>query len=379
MNNVYTIALRVSARGSDLFNPHRCPLSLDRTFRTFIPSSTSTVRQIQIVAPPPWQNVPRSASTFSLQKLHCRTFSQICNSQARSRNIPTPPKIATTVPSHAKRNPERKSKANAGWTKYWDPLDKEQLKQVFGAEISRKKGNSLLVEIQRRRITGSLAEEGLQFSAELEIDQDQALRGLEWLRTKYPLDEEAAAAQWAAEELDRLDEEARAYYKRRGQELRLYKSDDGVKSRHASNVHSAVDAGSVLVQRQKEIKKIREQEEKLRKEEEIKATQAGTQIPNSNKQLAPWAAKMQAQNGMSLYNGQFVLIANNVWQRKDARSIANTQSKRLKKLRSTLIRSLPNVLISLASFLLHYSALSLFMRVSSSPPPMSLHLLRRGY
>jgi len=299
MNNVYTVALRVSTKASDLFHLQRCPLSLDRTFRTFIPNSTSTVRQIQTIG---WKNVPRSDSTFSLQKLHLRNFSQISNSQARSRNIPTSPKIPTTVPSNTKRNHERKSKATADWIKHWDPLDKEQLKQVFGVEISRKKGNSLLVEIQRRRITGSLAEEGLQFPAELEIGQDQALNGLEWLRKKYPLDEEAAAAQWAAEELDRLDEEARAYYQRRGQELRLYKKDDNVKSRHASTVHSAVDAGSVLVQRQKEIKRIREQEEKLRKEEEIKATKAGTQIPDSSKQVAPWVAKMQAQNGISHHN-----------------------------------------------------------------------------
>ena len=169
--------------------------------------------------------------------------------------------------------------------------------QVFGSEIPRKKGNSLLGEIQRRRITGSLAEEGLQFPVELEIDQDQALRGLEWLRANYPMDEEAAAAQWAAEELDRLDAETRAYYERRGQELRLYKSDPDKKTRRAPSVHNAVDAGSVLVQRQKEIESIRREEEKRRKEDEIKATQAGAQLSDTNKQVAPWAAKMMAQTG----------------------------------------------------------------------------------
>ena len=60
------------------------------------------------------------------------------------------------------------------------------IKQIFGLDIDQERGNFILQELQRQRVAGIL-DEGIPNIDESTLDQ-----GLEWLRTNYPLDEDAA-------------------------------------------------------------------------------------------------------------------------------------------------------------------------------------------
>jgi rhomboid-like protein len=80
----------------------------------------------------------------------------------------------------------------------------------------------ILQEIQYRRVTGSLSDKGIDFPDKPEFTQSHRDRALEWLRENYPVDEEAAAAEYAEE----VAEELRKELEERAKRLRLYKSDD---------------------------------------------------------------------------------------------------------------------------------------------------------
>ena len=71
------------------------------------------------------------------------------------------------------------------------PLEIEQLsstliRQIFGFKVDQERGNFILQELQRQRVEGIL-DEGIP-----RVDESTFNRGLEWLRTNYPLDEDAA-------------------------------------------------------------------------------------------------------------------------------------------------------------------------------------------
>jgi rhomboid-like protein len=80
----------------------------------------------------------------------------------------------------------------------------------------------ILQEIQYRRVTGSLSDKGIDFVDRPAFSQEHRTRALEWLRENYPVDEEAAAAEYA----DQIAEELRKELEERAKRLRLYKSDD---------------------------------------------------------------------------------------------------------------------------------------------------------
>lgn len=60
------------------------------------------------------------------------------------------------------------------------------IRQIFGFKVDQERGNFILQELQRQRVAGTL-DEGIPSIDESTFDQ-----GLEWLRTNYPLDEDAA-------------------------------------------------------------------------------------------------------------------------------------------------------------------------------------------
>lgn len=60
------------------------------------------------------------------------------------------------------------------------------IKQIFGLKIDPKRGNSILEKLQRQRVAGTI-DEGIP-----NVDESALHQGLEWLRTNYPLDEDAA-------------------------------------------------------------------------------------------------------------------------------------------------------------------------------------------
>ncbi|KAF2094833.1 rhomboid-domain-containing protein [Rhizodiscina lignyota] len=104
------------------------------------------------------------------------------------------------------------------------PFTDTQIKQIFGAnaDIDSDTGNYLLSVIHYRRETGSLAEHGVGPTIHEVWSEEMGQRGLKWLRERYPLDEEAAAADWAEHEAAKLEDNM---YIKRGQQLGLYKRD----------------------------------------------------------------------------------------------------------------------------------------------------------
>ena len=68
------------------------------------------------------------------------------------------------------------------------------IKQIFGLEVDQERGNSILQKLQEQRVAG-IIDQGIP-----DIDESTLGQGLEWLRTNYPLDEDAAI-------MSRLDRE----------------------------------------------------------------------------------------------------------------------------------------------------------------------------
>jgi hypothetical protein len=235
MNNAFSIALRspVWAHSLGHFSAYR-----------FFVAPIRTASRLHIT---PAYRIPSRAP-------QCRTFTQSEQLLARSRAT----KPLTPQP-----------------TKPWKDLKEAELRQIFGGDADFKKGNFILARLQQRRISGSLVEKGLIFPDKLNISQAEATRALEWLRTTFPMDEEAAAAQWAEKELLRLEEEQRSALERRGQQLGLLKKEDPAHDRRRAPPEDPVDAGSVLVQRRKEVQRQKEVEAKRQQEAEAESIKTG--------------------------------------------------------------------------------------------------------
>ncbi|KAK8250259.1 hypothetical protein HDK77DRAFT_506252 [Phyllosticta capitalensis] len=97
-------------------------------------------------------------------------------------------------------------------------LSDAQITSIFGPDIPAAQGNAILRSLHHRRVTGSLVEKGVQFDY---FPPEKALKGLEYLRATHPLDEQAAAAEYAEAEAERLENEL----VERAQKVGLYKKD----------------------------------------------------------------------------------------------------------------------------------------------------------
>lgn len=117
------------------------------------------------------------------------------------------------------------------WRKYSDktgmPLPSGDLValdivKIFGEEMGPGLGNRILRILQWRRESGSLGDFGISLTGDTGVTQEQCLRGLEWLRANFPVDEEAAAEAWRERELERLYQ----VMEKDSQRLGFYKRDD---------------------------------------------------------------------------------------------------------------------------------------------------------
>lgn len=116
------------------------------------------------------------------------------------------------------------------------------------------------------------------------------------------MDEEAAAAQWAERESNRLEGEERTQYQARAQRYGLYKKEAGKEALDNDAIDRAVDSRSVLVQRQQQIKKERARQEQLAKQKQAKKANSPSD-PNANVSLindmpvSPWTVEYLAKLG----------------------------------------------------------------------------------
>jgi hypothetical protein len=124
---------------------------------------------------------------------------------------------------------------------------------------------------------------------------------LEWLRQAYPLDEQGASVRWAENKALRLEEELRKDLEKKGERLGLLKRDGEAGGNEGLGEKRDVDTGSVLVQRQKQIKEEKKMMEEREKEEERLGVEDGVEMMMKKKrrsrELSPWAAAKVAEYG----------------------------------------------------------------------------------
>jgi rhomboid-like protein len=83
------------------------------------------------------------------------------------------------------------------------------VRRIFGPRLSAVDGNNVLRILHHRRTAGSLADYGVDNLGKqyTHVDRNLALKGLEWLREQYPIDEARAAEEWAEKEANRIQYE----------------------------------------------------------------------------------------------------------------------------------------------------------------------------
>ncbi|KAJ4367454.1 hypothetical protein N0V83_007037 [Neocucurbitaria cava] len=88
-------------------------------------------------------------------------------------------------------------------------VDDGTISRIFGRRLSPSDGNNVLRILHHRRTAGSLADYGVDNLGKqyTHVNRDLALKGLEWLREQYPIDEARAAQEWAEKEANRISYE----------------------------------------------------------------------------------------------------------------------------------------------------------------------------
>lgn len=88
-------------------------------------------------------------------------------------------------------------------------VNDDAIRRIFGRRLTPAEGNNVLRILHHRRTAGSLADYGVDNLGAhyTHVDRALALKGLEWLRQKYPVDEAVAAEQWAEKEANRISYE----------------------------------------------------------------------------------------------------------------------------------------------------------------------------
>jgi rhomboid-like protein len=183
------------------------------------------------------------------------------------------------------------------------------IKRIFGPKLSAADGNNVLRILHHRRTAGSLADYGVDNlgSQYTHVDRETALKGLEWLREKYPVDEARAAEEWAEKEANRIqyelwlaDPETESKYKdparafkeqmQKEEEERQQQERDEQKIGilHVGKSQFERNIEEKRQQRLAEITRIAEEKEKNEKEMEVKlATGEWVRTPTGTQLMKP--------------------------------------------------------------------------------------------
>jgi len=152
------------------------------------PTCASLARRLCTAQPHPEQTV-RSPLLALIQRHRssrpqCRSF--VSTPRYRARVIDTPQN--PSIPQSRKRT-VRIGPLPEG------PVSEATIQRVFGRRLSAHDGNNVLRILHHRRTAGSLADYGVDNLGKqyTHVSRDTALKGLEWLREKYPIDEARAA------------------------------------------------------------------------------------------------------------------------------------------------------------------------------------------
>ncbi|KAG5293498.1 rhomboid family protein [Histoplasma capsulatum G186AR] len=215
MNNVFSVAWRIPCMGiRPSPSPHAPPLTLLQilyplghryTVRPMSSLRNTAINHQNILKPVRFTGVLQSC--LSRISSPSRTFSSSLPSSAR-----------------APRTSPRLNKREEGVRFRARDLSAHEISQIFGPElhISVPMGNRILRILQERRITGTI-DVDLPADISKVVAESTILTGLEWLRKRYPMDEDAAILKRI--EREEIAEEQKLI--KRGQELGFYKPQSG--------------------------------------------------------------------------------------------------------------------------------------------------------
>lgn len=215
MNNVFSVAWRIPCMGiRPSPSPHAAPLTFLQILyplgHRYTVRSMSSLRDTAIIP----QNILKPVRfTGVLQSCLSRISSP---SRTFSSSLPSSARAPRTTPRLNKREEGVRFRAR--------DLSAHEISQIFGPElqISVPMGNRILRILQERRITGTI-DVDLPADIRKAVAESTILTGLEWLRKRYPMDEDAAILKRI--EREEIAEEQKLI--KRGQELGLYKPQSG--------------------------------------------------------------------------------------------------------------------------------------------------------
>lgn len=161
----------MSAVGPTIWRKFSRELSVSSlTCRTTLPELIPLRRALQ--RPQTWTRPFQPFNCGIRSKPQLATFTTASKWAAKvpeaPKNVPIPPKDSASAPVTFK------------------PVSRATVKEIFGPKVDHKRGNDLLRKVQNQRAAGTL-DEGIPGCSEKTLNE-----GLGWLRTKYPLDEDAA-------------------------------------------------------------------------------------------------------------------------------------------------------------------------------------------
>jgi len=260
MNNVWTVALKTPCTGLRLSSLSKW------SYLTPFPATTSNSYSFsslaQKLSQATWKDTPRLRIKANSFQSSSRTFA----AEAKRDAAKTPKKpAATTTNAPLPRQHTPLMNIEPKPTAAQVHLSESQVTRILGPGLNFEKGMQVLQDLQFRRVTGSLGEQGISFSNDSMVTESHSERGLAWLREQYPVDEAAAAAEWAEEEAERLE----AQYTKRAERLRLYQKID--REEPMAEIQQLDSGGlygqSVLEQRRKQVTaQEKAEEEKLQQE-----------------------------------------------------------------------------------------------------------------
>lgn len=100
--------------------------------------------------------------------------------------------------------PQRKRTVQIGHLPGGQVSDSE-IRHIFGGRVSPHDGNNVLRVLHHRRTSGSLADYGVDnLGGRYNVNRAQAIKALDWLRDRFPIDEARAAEAWAEKEANRI-------------------------------------------------------------------------------------------------------------------------------------------------------------------------------
>ncbi|KAL1599640.1 hypothetical protein SLS60_007443 [Paraconiothyrium brasiliense] len=189
MNNAIPMALRPAARAAHQWNTVTSAFA--RRYCNTPPSCFKLASSSPVISAIQSRSSARPIRSFSTTP---RIAAKVDDSSLTHQDI-IPPQQGL---------PQRKRTVQIGHLPGGRVPDGE-IRSIFGGRVSGHEGNSVLRILHHRRTSGSLADYGVDnLGDKYHVNRKQAIKALDWLRNKFPIDEARAAEAWAEKEANRI-------------------------------------------------------------------------------------------------------------------------------------------------------------------------------